>query len=151
MCAWPTTWLVANLALEGHLVTTTCILLSGKQSSLERYAVYGQAVFFGYLIISAVAINFHEESSADSKNDEIVFEFSHVPTGSKDSQVCCLPAPISLCVSCSDRYMVFVDFFNLVTFLVPRTWVPKLDPSIHKILFTAECYDSSYCSSEDSD
>ncbi|XP_048855825.1 tryptophan 2,3-dioxygenase B-like [Brienomyrus brachyistius] len=51
----------------------------------------------------------------------------------------------------SDRYMVFVDFFNLVTFLVPRTWVPKLDPSIHKILFTAECYDSSYCSSEDSD
>ncbi|XP_023655168.2 tryptophan 2,3-dioxygenase B-like [Paramormyrops kingsleyae] len=51
----------------------------------------------------------------------------------------------------SDRYMVFVDFFSLVTFLVPRTWVPKLDPGIHKILFTAECYDSSYCSSEDSD
>ncbi|XP_069486425.1 tryptophan 2,3-dioxygenase isoform X2 [Ambystoma mexicanum] len=51
----------------------------------------------------------------------------------------------------SDRYKVFVDLFNLSTFLVPRHWVPKLNPSIHKFLFTAECSDSSYFSSEDSD
>lgn len=53
----------------------------------------------------------------------------------------------------SDRYKVFVDLFNLATFLVPRSWVPKLNPNIHKFPYTAECYDSSYnsCSSEDSD
>ncbi|XP_018591176.2 tryptophan 2,3-dioxygenase B-like [Scleropages formosus] len=50
----------------------------------------------------------------------------------------------------SDHYKVFVDFFNLATFLVPRSWVPRLNPSIHKFLVTAERYDSSYCS-EDSD
>uniref|UniRef100_A0A671S094 Tryptophan 2,3-dioxygenase n=2 Tax=Sinocyclocheilus anshuiensis TaxID=1608454 RepID=A0A671S094_9TELE len=32
----------------------------------------------------------------------------------------------------SDRYKVFVDLFNLTKFLVPRSWVPKLNPSIHK-------------------
>uniref|UniRef100_A0A8C1UWP5 Tryptophan 2,3-dioxygenase n=1 Tax=Cyprinus carpio TaxID=7962 RepID=A0A8C1UWP5_CYPCA len=52
----------------------------------------------------------------------------------------------------SDRYKVFVDLFNLATFLVPRAWVPKLNPSIHKFPYMAECYDSSYNScSEDSD
>uniref|UniRef100_A0A4W5KBA6 Tryptophan 2,3-dioxygenase n=1 Tax=Hucho hucho TaxID=62062 RepID=A0A4W5KBA6_9TELE len=51
----------------------------------------------------------------------------------------------------SDRYKVFVDLFNLATFLIPRHWVPKLDPSEHTFLFTAEYCDSSYCSSEDSD
>ncbi|XP_068182246.1 tryptophan 2,3-dioxygenase A [Antennarius striatus] len=51
----------------------------------------------------------------------------------------------------SDRYKVFVDLFNLATFLVPRHWVPKLNPSVDRFIFTAECYDSSYCSSDDSD
>ncbi|XP_048827040.1 tryptophan 2,3-dioxygenase A isoform X2 [Brienomyrus brachyistius] len=51
----------------------------------------------------------------------------------------------------SDRYKVFVDLFNLATFLVPREWVPKLNPTVHTFLYTAECCDSSYCSSEDSD
>ncbi|XP_036425183.1 tryptophan 2,3-dioxygenase A [Colossoma macropomum] len=51
----------------------------------------------------------------------------------------------------SDRYKVFVDLFNLATFLVPRDWVPKLNPNEHTFLYTAECCDSSYCSSEDSD
>ncbi|XP_069601860.1 tryptophan 2,3-dioxygenase [Ranitomeya imitator] len=51
----------------------------------------------------------------------------------------------------SDRYKVFVDLFNLSTFLVPRHWVPRLNPSIHKFLYTAECCDSSYFSSDDSD
>ncbi|XP_003970695.1 tryptophan 2,3-dioxygenase A [Takifugu rubripes] len=50
----------------------------------------------------------------------------------------------------SDRYKVFVDLFNLATFLVPRHWIPKLNPSIHTFLYMAECNDSSYCS-EDSD
>ncbi|KAM6953841.1 tryptophan 2,3-dioxygenase A [Aplochiton taeniatus] len=51
----------------------------------------------------------------------------------------------------SDRYKVFVDLFNLATFLVPRHWVPKLNPTVHTLLYTAEYCDSSYCSSEDSD
>ncbi|XP_040188126.1 tryptophan 2,3-dioxygenase isoform X2 [Rana temporaria] len=51
----------------------------------------------------------------------------------------------------SDRYKVFVDLFNLSTFLVPRHWVPRLNPNVHKFLYTAECCDSSYFSSEDSD
>ncbi|XP_012689757.2 tryptophan 2,3-dioxygenase A isoform X1 [Clupea harengus] len=52
----------------------------------------------------------------------------------------------------SDRYKVFVDLFNLATFLVPRDWVPKLNPTDHPFLFTADtCWDSSYCSSDDSD
>ncbi|XP_051966841.1 tryptophan 2,3-dioxygenase B-like isoform X1 [Xyrauchen texanus] len=53
----------------------------------------------------------------------------------------------------SDRYKVFVDLFNLATFLVPRAWVPKLNPILHTFPYMAECYDSSYdsCSSEDSD
>ncbi|XP_052006317.1 tryptophan 2,3-dioxygenase A [Xyrauchen texanus] len=51
----------------------------------------------------------------------------------------------------SDRYKVFVDLFNLATFLIPREWVPKLDPNEHSFLYTAECCDSSYCSSDDSD
>ncbi|KAL7886276.1 hypothetical protein AOLI_G00065710 [Acnodon oligacanthus] len=51
----------------------------------------------------------------------------------------------------SDRYKVFVDLFNLATFLVPRDWVPKLNPNEHTFLYTAEYCDSSYCSSEDSD
>ncbi|KAL2089215.1 hypothetical protein ACEWY4_016114 [Coilia grayii] len=50
----------------------------------------------------------------------------------------------------SDRYKVFVDLFNLATFLVPRDWVPKLNPTEHTFLFTADtCCDSSYCSSSD--
>ncbi|KAG7249873.1 hypothetical protein CRUP_022793, partial [Coryphaenoides rupestris] len=49
-----------------------------------------------------------------------------------------------------DRYKVFVDLFNLATFLIPRHWVPKLNPSVHTFLYTAEYCDSSYCSSEDS-
>ncbi|XP_041034065.1 tryptophan 2,3-dioxygenase A [Carcharodon carcharias] len=51
----------------------------------------------------------------------------------------------------SDRYKVFVDLFNLATFLVPRHWIPKLTSSIHKFFITAECCDSSYFSSEESD
>ncbi|XP_067825783.1 tryptophan 2,3-dioxygenase-like [Heptranchias perlo] len=51
----------------------------------------------------------------------------------------------------SDRYKVFVDLFNLANFLVPRHWIPKLTSSIHKFLYTAECCDSSYFSSEESD
>ncbi|XP_029470291.1 tryptophan 2,3-dioxygenase [Rhinatrema bivittatum] len=51
----------------------------------------------------------------------------------------------------SDRYKVFVDLFNLSTFLVPRDWIPKLNPSIHKFLYMAEYCDSSYFSSDDSD
>ncbi|XP_030630655.1 tryptophan 2,3-dioxygenase A [Chanos chanos] len=51
----------------------------------------------------------------------------------------------------SDRYKVFVDLFNLATFLVPRDWVPKLSPNEHPFLYTAECCDSSYFSSDDSD
>ncbi|XP_028816721.1 tryptophan 2,3-dioxygenase A [Denticeps clupeoides] len=51
----------------------------------------------------------------------------------------------------SDRYKVFVDLFNLATFLIPRHWVPKLNPNVHTFLYMAECCDSSYCSSEDSD
>uniref|UniRef100_A0A671R999 Tryptophan 2,3-dioxygenase n=1 Tax=Sinocyclocheilus anshuiensis TaxID=1608454 RepID=A0A671R999_9TELE len=51
------------------------------------------------------------------------------------------------------QYLLFVDLFNLATFLVPRAWVPKLNPNIHKFPYMAECYDSSYnsYSSEDSD
>ncbi|KAG9347139.1 hypothetical protein JZ751_006066 [Albula glossodonta] len=49
----------------------------------------------------------------------------------------------------SDRYKVFVDLFNLATFLVPRQWIPKLNPNVHTFLYTAECCDSSYCSSSD--
>ncbi|NXB33171.1 T23O dioxygenase, partial [Eulacestoma nigropectus] len=51
----------------------------------------------------------------------------------------------------SDRYKVFVDLFNLSTFLVPRDWIPKMNPTIHKFLYTAEYCDSSYFSSDDSD
>ncbi|NXB25185.1 T23O dioxygenase, partial [Rhagologus leucostigma] len=51
----------------------------------------------------------------------------------------------------SDRYKVFVDLFNLSTFLVPRHWIPKMNPTIHKFLYTAEYSDSSYFSSDDSD
>ncbi|NXY19874.1 T23O dioxygenase, partial [Atrichornis clamosus] len=51
----------------------------------------------------------------------------------------------------SDRYKVFVDLFNLSTFLVPRHWIPKMNPTIHKFLYTAEYCDSSYFSSDDSD
>ncbi|XP_067993315.1 tryptophan 2,3-dioxygenase [Melanerpes formicivorus] len=51
----------------------------------------------------------------------------------------------------SDRYKVFVDLFNLSTFLVPRHWIPKMNPNIHKFLYTAKYCDSSYFSSDDSD
>ncbi|NXX87956.1 T23O dioxygenase, partial [Centropus bengalensis] len=51
----------------------------------------------------------------------------------------------------SDRYKVFVDLFNLSTFLVPRHWIPKMNPTVHKFLYTAEYCDSSYFSSDDSD
>uniref|UniRef100_A0A671S0W7 Tryptophan 2,3-dioxygenase n=1 Tax=Sinocyclocheilus anshuiensis TaxID=1608454 RepID=A0A671S0W7_9TELE len=40
----------------------------------------------------------------------------------------------------SDRYKVFVDLFNLTKFLVPRSWVPKLNPSIHKLLWSECCF-----------
>ncbi|XP_061440463.1 tryptophan 2,3-dioxygenase isoform X2 [Rhineura floridana] len=51
----------------------------------------------------------------------------------------------------SDRYKVFVDLFNLSTYLVPRHWIPRLNPTVHKFLYTAEYCDSSYFSSDDSD
>ncbi|XP_034356627.1 tryptophan 2,3-dioxygenase isoform X1 [Arvicanthis niloticus] len=51
----------------------------------------------------------------------------------------------------SDRYKVFVDLFNLSTYLVPRHWIPKMNPIIHKFLYTAEYSDSSYFSSDESD
>lgn len=47
----------------------------------------------------------------------------------------------------SDRYKVFVDLFNLATYLVPRAWVPELNPTMYKFPYTAECNDSSYSSS----
>ncbi|EPY87971.1 tryptophan 2,3-dioxygenase [Camelus ferus] len=51
----------------------------------------------------------------------------------------------------SDRYKVFVDLFNLSTYLVPRHWIPKMNPIVHKFLYTAEYCDSSYFSSDESD
>uniref|UniRef100_A0A5F8GF79 Tryptophan 2,3-dioxygenase n=1 Tax=Monodelphis domestica TaxID=13616 RepID=A0A5F8GF79_MONDO len=51
----------------------------------------------------------------------------------------------------SDRYKVFVDLFNLSTYLVPRHWIPKMNPIIHKFLYMAEYCDSSYFSSDDSE
>ncbi|XP_008580788.1 PREDICTED: tryptophan 2,3-dioxygenase [Galeopterus variegatus] len=51
----------------------------------------------------------------------------------------------------SDRYKVFVDLFNLSTYLVPRHWIPKMNPIIHKFLYTAEYCDSSYFSSDESE
>uniref|UniRef100_A0A8C8RMK9 tryptophan 2,3-dioxygenase n=1 Tax=Pelusios castaneus TaxID=367368 RepID=A0A8C8RMK9_9SAUR len=48
----------------------------------------------------------------------------------------------------SDRYKVFVDLFNLSTFLVPRHWIPKMNPTIHKFLYTAEYCDSSLTQSD---
>ncbi|KAK2507675.1 hypothetical protein MC885_008354 [Smutsia gigantea] len=51
----------------------------------------------------------------------------------------------------SDRYKVFVDLFNLSTYLVPRHWIPKMNPIIHKFLYMAEYCDSSYFSSDESD
>uniref|UniRef100_G1T9H1 Tryptophan 2,3-dioxygenase n=2 Tax=Oryctolagus cuniculus TaxID=9986 RepID=G1T9H1_RABIT len=51
----------------------------------------------------------------------------------------------------SDRYKVFVDLFNLSTYLIPRHWIPKMNPIIHKFLYTAEYCDSSYFSSDESD
>uniref|UniRef100_A0A8C8SXZ0 Tryptophan 2,3-dioxygenase n=1 Tax=Pelusios castaneus TaxID=367368 RepID=A0A8C8SXZ0_9SAUR len=48
----------------------------------------------------------------------------------------------------SDRYKVFVDLFNLSTFLVPRHWIPKMNPTIHKFLYTAEYCDSSLMQSD---
>ncbi|XP_028836329.1 tryptophan 2,3-dioxygenase B-like [Denticeps clupeoides] len=51
----------------------------------------------------------------------------------------------------SDRYKVFVDFFNLSTYLVPQDWVPNLNPHLYTFPYTAN--DSSYssCSSSSSD
>ncbi|XP_007671249.1 tryptophan 2,3-dioxygenase isoform X1 [Ornithorhynchus anatinus] len=51
----------------------------------------------------------------------------------------------------SDRYKVFVDLFNLSTYLVPRHWIPRMNPIIHKFLYMAEYCDSSYFSSDDSE
>ncbi|KAG7327737.1 hypothetical protein KOW79_009343 [Hemibagrus wyckioides] len=47
----------------------------------------------------------------------------------------------------SDRYKVFVDLFNLATYLIPRAWVPELNPTMYKFPYIAECNDSSYSSS----
>ncbi|CAM9439124.1 tryptophan 2,3-dioxygenase [Lampetra fluviatilis] len=49
----------------------------------------------------------------------------------------------------SDRYKVFVDLFNLATFLVPRSWIPRLTPTLHRSLAKASCCDSSYSSGGD--
>lgn len=51
----------------------------------------------------------------------------------------------------SDRYKVFVDLFNLSTYLIPRHWIPKMNPITRKFLYTSEYCDSSYFSSEESD
>ncbi|CAF3278947.1 unnamed protein product [Rotaria sp. Silwood2] len=32
--------------------------------------------------------------------------------------------------TCSDRYKVFIDLFNLASFLVPREFLPKLTPEM---------------------
>lgn len=37
-------------------------------------------------------------------------------------------------MSFSDRYKVFVDLFNLSTFLIPRSYIPKLSPSMRSKL-----------------
>ncbi|XP_036097332.1 tryptophan 2,3-dioxygenase [Molossus molossus] len=51
----------------------------------------------------------------------------------------------------SDRYKVFVDLFNLSTYVIPRHWIPKMNPITRKFLYAAEYCDSSYFSSEESD
>jgi hypothetical protein len=37
----------------------------------------------------------------------------------------------------SDRYKVFIDLFNLASFLIPREFLPKLTPEMKKRLATA--------------
>lgn len=83
----------------------------------------------------------------------VIFKTSVCLVKDTGSCVRSLPAGIKsvLVLPSSDRYKVFVDLFNLATFLVPRDWVPKLNPNVHTFLYMAECCDSSYCSSEDSD
>lgn len=72
-----------------------------------------------------------------------LFSFSF----STDSILASLWFTLSLLSFCnSDRYKVFVDLFNLATYLVPRPWVPKLDPSMYKFPYIAEYNDSSYSS-----
>lgn len=39
--------------------------------------------------------------------------------------------------TCSDRYKVFIDLFNLASFLIPREFIPKLTPEMRKRLATA--------------
>jgi len=39
-----------------------------------------------------------------------------------------------VCVGCSDRYKVFVDLFNLSTFLVPRQYSPALTQRMQRNL-----------------
>jgi tryptophan 2,3-dioxygenase len=34
----------------------------------------------------------------------------------------------------SDRYKIFLDLFNLSTWLLPRTYIPKLTPTMVKTL-----------------
>lgn len=43
----------------------------------------------------------------------------------------------NLCIFCSDRYKVFIDLFNLSTFLIPRHLIPPLDPAMRHCLSLA--------------
>ena len=38
------------------------------------------------------------------------------------------------CCCCSDRYKVFLDLFNLSTFLIPRDYIPPLTPNMKQRL-----------------
>lgn len=43
----------------------------------------------------------------------------------------------------SDRYKVFIDLFNLASFLVPREFLPKLTPEMKLRLATASVESST--------
>lgn len=81
----------------------------------------------------------------------LLFALERMITEDLEVMAFCTDGIIVPIVFFSDRYKVFVDLFNLSTFLVPRHWIPKMNPSIHKFLYTAEYCDSSYFSSDDSD
>ena len=54
----------------------------------------------------------------------------------------------------SDRYKVFLDLFNLPSFLVPRQYIPLLNPSMRARLsthFVSESDSAMYSQSDDSD
>lgn len=91
------------------------------------------------------------QHSGGSLQGILLFTLERMITEDLEVMAFCTDGIIVPIVFFSDRYKVFVDLFNLSTFLVPRHWIPKMNPSIHKFLYTAEYCDSSYFSSDDSD